>query len=395
MKKIVLGTVGVLYLIIGLLFFSCVSKVSEKRIDIYEVKIDLGTITEPSIYDFFDTVSVIQLETTDDCLVSDMIYGIKEFNGKYFVLDWKQCALFCFDSEGKYLFKIHSRGQGPNEYIWLDDFNIDPFNNQLILLDPFRSILLYDLDGKFISKTKLPSEISAYNEIFVLNKDTLLFSSLAEYQILYYSRKEKKIVKKMYEKDEALHKTTFISSYGRIYSYKDSVFLPIPWNNDVINLSDNKNSISYKWNLGKETFSEKDINRLRKYVSHSDKKDYFREDIVGSNKPLKYYISNIHETERYITAVICYKNDYMSIFYDKAIEKSFLFKKTKENTQFVMAVTSFCGEKMIMSPVRESIDCLPYYNENTLNVKDIKKLQERTDDDNPYLIIYKFKSLSK
>jgi hypothetical protein len=302
--------------------------------------------------------------------------------------------MFCFDSDGKYLFKIHSHGQGPNEYLWLDDFNFDPFNNQLILLDPFGAILLYDLEGKFISKTRLPSEISAYNQVFVLNKDTLVFSSLAEYQVVYYSRKENRLVKKMYEKDEALHKTTFMSVFGRIYSYNDSIYLPLPWSNEIINLSDRVNSVSYRWDLGKETFSEKDINRLRKYVLNSDKTDFDWDDLVGPDKLLKYYMFIVRETERYITAGIRYENDYLSIFYDKSKGKTFMFKKTKENTQFIMAITNVSGEKMILIPLLDN-NFLPVYNENTLSSEDRKKLQERREDDNPYFIVYKFKSLPK
>jgi hypothetical protein len=382
--------------ITGLLLFSCADKVSEKQIDTSEVKIDLKTVTEPSIYDFFDTVIAVQLETTDDCLVSNMIFKIKEFNGRYCLIDRKQNAFFCFDSTGKYLFKIQSRGQGPNEYMWLDDFCIDTFNNQLILLDPFGAILSYDLDGKFISKTKLPPENSAYNEMYVLNRDTLLFVSRAEYQILYYSRKENRLVKKMYERDEALHKTSFIGPTGKVYSYKDSLYFRIPWSNEVINLSDNENSVSYTWTFGKETYPpEETFDRLRKYLLSSDKRDFGWDDLVGPDKILKYYVFNIHETERYITAGICYKNDYMSIFYDKTSGKSFLFRKTEENTQFIMTVKSICGEKMILAPAWDPSDYLPFYNENTLSYEDRKKLQERTEDDNPYLIVYKFKPLPK
>jgi hypothetical protein len=58
-----------------------------------------------------------------------------------------------------------------------------------------------------------------------------------------------------------------------------------------------------------------------------------------------------------------------------------------------MVTTSVCGEKMIMTPTWETNDFLLFYNENTLSPEDRKKLQERTEDDNPYLIVYKFKSL--
>jgi hypothetical protein len=368
--------------------------VNEKQNDDTEVIIDLTVITEPSVYDFVDSISLVQLETTDDCLVSNM-FTVKEFNGKYFVIDIKQSALFCFDKEGKYLFKIHSRGQGPNEYLYLGDFNFDPYNNQLILLDPWGAILLYDLEGNFISKTRLPSEIAAYNEVFVLNRDTLVFSSLSDYQLVYYSRKANVLVKKMYEKDE-FHETTFMSVYGRIYSYNDSIYLAVPWSNEIINLSDDKHSVSYRWNVGKETFTKNDIKRLRKYLTlYDDKKDFDRSDLVGSGKPLKYYISTINETERYIKALIYYQNDHLSIFYDKSLKKSFLFKKTKENIQIIWATTNISGENMIITPLWQEIECLPYYNENMLSVEDREKLRERKEDDNPYLIIYKLKSLPK
>jgi hypothetical protein len=162
-----------------------------------------------------------------------------------------------------------------------------------------------------------------------------------------------------------------------------------------VNLSDNENSVSYRWDLGKETFSEKDMDRLRKYILLQGKNDYFREDLVGPGKLLKYYISTIRETERYITAAIYYENDYMSIFYDKSLKKSFVLKKTMENTQFIMTTTNVSEEKMIIAPAWEPNDYLPFYNENTLSPEDRKKLQERKEDDNPYLIVYKFKPAPK
>jgi hypothetical protein len=48
-----------------------------------------------------------------------------------------------------------------------------------------------------------------------------------------------------------------------------------------------------------------------------------------------------------------------------------------------------------MAPTWEPVDCLPFYNENTLSNEDRKKLQEHKEEDNPYLIVYKFKSLPK
>lgn len=115
------------------------------------------------------------------------------YRDNYYIFDGRQQEIVCFDRQGRFIFKISKKGRGPEEYSYLGDFNIDPFNGQLLLLVPFGEILYFDPEGRFLSKTRLPQEIKAYNEVYALNRDELLFVSAAQYGAVIYSRPDNKI----------------------------------------------------------------------------------------------------------------------------------------------------------------------------------------------------------
>lgn len=76
---------------------------------------------------------------------------------------------------GNIYLRYHKEGQGPQEYTYMEDFNIDPSSIEILIWVLFGEILSSCLDGSFIRKVQLPNDIIAYNEVHVLNQDTLLF----------------------------------------------------------------------------------------------------------------------------------------------------------------------------------------------------------------------------
>ena len=99
-----------------------------------------------------EDITIIPLETQDNCLVGNIDH-VESFNNQYFIEDTRNKSLFVFDSEGKFIFKLHAVGQGPGEYIEIRDFKFDNDGNLLIL--DFNKILKYNSsNGKFISDFK-------------------------------------------------------------------------------------------------------------------------------------------------------------------------------------------------------------------------------------------------
>jgi hypothetical protein len=121
--------------------------------------LDDNTLRQKDILPLIDTFRFVKLELTDESLIGD-IDKLDVFEDRIYIMDMQTSSLFVFDINGKYLFKIDDIGQGPQEYIQLDFFDIDRKKRQLVLTDLMGyRILRYDMDGNFISKHEIPFRV--------------------------------------------------------------------------------------------------------------------------------------------------------------------------------------------------------------------------------------------
>lgn len=109
---------------------------------------------------YLDTVIYVQLETSDNCLIGD-VKDIHLVNDRLFVgADFK--SVFVFDLNGKFLSKVSRIGRGPGEYGKLAWFDVNPSNNEISIYDvSSHKILVYSVDGDFIRQftfEKIPSD---------------------------------------------------------------------------------------------------------------------------------------------------------------------------------------------------------------------------------------------
>ncbi len=72
-----------------------------------------------------DSIAYIPLETSDECLL-DNILSAKRDGGCFFVQDGK--GLYAFDGTGRFLNEIGRRGNGPEEYLYMDCYALDRTN---------------------------------------------------------------------------------------------------------------------------------------------------------------------------------------------------------------------------------------------------------------------------
>ncbi|MBO4560501.1 MAG: 6-bladed beta-propeller [Bacteroidaceae bacterium] len=98
---------------------------------------------------YLDTVLYIQLETSDNCLIGE-VNDIHFVNDRLFVqADFK--SVFVFDLNGKLISKVSRVGRGPGEYGKLAWFDVNPTNNEISIYDVSnRKICVYSLQGDFI-----------------------------------------------------------------------------------------------------------------------------------------------------------------------------------------------------------------------------------------------------
>jgi hypothetical protein len=94
---------------------------------------------------------IVQLETIERSLIGE-ISKLFVTNDRIFVLDSDiSQGLFVFNIQGKFLFSINKRGQGPGDFYSINDFFVDSLLRQISIYDTnLRRIHFYDWNGKFI-----------------------------------------------------------------------------------------------------------------------------------------------------------------------------------------------------------------------------------------------------
>ncbi|MEO9572289.1 MAG: 6-bladed beta-propeller [Polaribacter sp.] len=164
----------ILFFLIGL--FSCKNQNQNnvKSIISKAIKIDLSEFKELSKNNFslVKDVAFFQLETNEKSLIGSVDKILATDKG-VFILDTKSTnSIFNFDFLGKFLGKIGSEGNGPGEYSFLGDMDVD-YKGDLQLLDLRKSkILKFQIDGKFINEKKFG--FMTY-KFAVLNKNSYIF----------------------------------------------------------------------------------------------------------------------------------------------------------------------------------------------------------------------------
>ena len=381
-----------IFIIAGMFFLSCSHRNEQSSF------IDLRQQDSVSIFDIFESVDVVFLETNEQSLIGN-ISKVGCFKNRYYILDGKQQIVFCFDSIGNFLFRISQRGHGPNEYIYLGDLSIDPYNNQLLLLEPYGNLLVFDLDGQFLSKIRLPSEVVAYNRVYPIDENNLLFSSFTYDELVFYNRQEHTIFDRRFGIDADRLGFGLFSPHN-IYHYQGDLFFSPPPFNEIINLSD---SSVFSWNFGKRTNTKEKVKQLKKFILTSNidfnpKPPYYEGyDWIGQNKLGNVPFQNF-ESSRYRFYYLQTKHNFTKyIFYDKKTKKPVIFGKTKEGITFWFP--QFNGESIVLRErgwVKKignpDIDKdLVYYHPDIFTKEQRQQYESRKEDDNPFLVIYNFK----
>ena len=109
-----------------------------------------------------DTVEYIPLQTNEEITVGE-VGKLLIRNGRMYIWDRLSESVFCFDTSGNYLYRVHAQGQGPGEYGRTSDFSLDMNNGHIcIFSDVDRAIFEYDENGKFLKETPSPYIITSF-----------------------------------------------------------------------------------------------------------------------------------------------------------------------------------------------------------------------------------------
>lgn len=115
--------------------------------------------------DIAEEIRYVKLETSPESLIGKIDKFIIYKKRIYIMDEMRGGSLYCFDINGKFIFRIEKTGKGPGEYLALHNFTIDTFENQITIVDQLSSKLLrYSLDGEYIDEINANSNS---NRIFI------------------------------------------------------------------------------------------------------------------------------------------------------------------------------------------------------------------------------------
>ncbi len=288
------------------------------------IKITGDTKQLLQIDSIFSELSIIPIETRNECLISQ-IFKIILYGDKIFIKD-KIGKLFVFKINGKYLYEIGKKGRGPGEYIELRDFDIDKDGNIYIL--DFRKILKYNNDGTFKDKISFNFLSRTDNNIFcnplefavATNGNFYLWGGSFgidknpnnKFCSLYEMTEKGKVINKYFP---VKYSTQGGVQNHRFIPYKNMTLIDPVFGTNII-YSINKEGIKARYNID---FGNKTLN-IPVPNSFNSLADFKMR--VGQ---LYYHtIEGFNETNDWIYFRFDYKMRIYNVYYSKSLKKSFL-----------------------------------------------------------------------
>ena len=146
-------------LFLSLLCYACGSSEKQQQTKDY-IEIDMvplieGKAKEMPLQEWAKSVRFIPLETNEDILIA----GIGNvFQRGDTLLVYHTGRLSLFDMNGKYLYDIGSKGQGPEEFTYVRDVLVH--DNLIYVQEHNNRFKVYDWNGNFVKKLVLPHKVS-------------------------------------------------------------------------------------------------------------------------------------------------------------------------------------------------------------------------------------------
>ncbi|MCH6235617.1 6-bladed beta-propeller [Cognataquiflexum rubidum] len=153
-----------LILIVLISVFSCEN---ERKQNVYNLTIDIESVSGISHSDIFKGYSIVPLETNRNTLIGEISKIILSEN-LIFVLDSKiSNSVFIYSKNGKLVNKIESKGTGPGELFSPVNIEINEEDKELIVFDgKLGKFLYYDFKGNFLKEKRKTEIISVFDMFF-------------------------------------------------------------------------------------------------------------------------------------------------------------------------------------------------------------------------------------
>ena len=227
----------------------CVLSVSaQKPVVINLAKAISESPKEIMLNEMASDIRYVPLETTDDCLMNNEFY-IMQYTGEDIITS----GIFHFDKNGKFLNKIGSKGQGPEEYLQ-GLFAFGDWKNKLLYVQNWTTLTCYGFDGTFVRSVPTPQlnmgAAGLFDENHILYSNDIYYADKANPIQLYMvdSQNGKTVSKWRGHLEENKKYGMILTSRDFMYNYDNSLFYKPALENVIFKiLSPKKRQLVYKF----------------------------------------------------------------------------------------------------------------------------------------------------
>lgn len=227
----------------------CVLSVSaQKPVVINLAKAISESPKEIMLNELASDIRYVPLETTDDCLMNNEFY-IMQYTGEDIITS----GIFHFDKNGKFLNKIGSKGQGPEEYLQ-GLFAFGDWKNKLLYVQNWTTLTCYGFDVTFVRSVPTPQlnmgAAGLFDENHILYSNDIYYADKANPIQLYMvdSQNGKTVSKWRGHLEENKKYGMILTSRDFMYNYDNSLFYKPALENVIFKiLSPKKRQLVYKF----------------------------------------------------------------------------------------------------------------------------------------------------
>lgn len=194
-----------------MLLVSCQNRSEEiqsgSSIKIKKIEIDPSTVRNLKLSEVMSHLEYISLETTEESLIG-MVSKVYIVKNRFYLFDrFSSKAVFCFDRNGSFLFKIQASGNGPGEFSYPTDLQVD--SKEISVWDlGNKKLLKFSLEGDFLSEVMIPLE---FDQFLTINDTT----------VSLYTAGENVIVEKLYNGNLLVMSKGFDNVYYQSHPHED------------------------------------------------------------------------------------------------------------------------------------------------------------------------------
>ncbi|TKG94555.1 6-bladed beta-propeller [Puteibacter caeruleilacunae] len=354
----------------------------------------------PTYDEVFSKTEIIPLETNEDCLINT-INQMEVWDGKFFILDWKQNTLLVFSDQGKYLNKIGSIGKGPGEYIRPRYFFIDKEKKLVNIFDaPMKKLMCFRQTGELIKEIHLDNYLHAVGKTasgywgFCSNQKNKNVDYEASKYVKFMTFNAKGDVEKYVKGEKCIDQLNYGNNY--IPNTADGgVSFVEPYAPHIYMMKDGEISVKYKIDYSGRFPSKSMLKRIEDMddsLSASERK-------MKKDLSTKYHsmFQTFFETPEWIQLFTGSKGT--TLFYNKKTHRTHEFSTVlaAENSWETYFVSPVCmKDNVVYGQATELFLQYLYRDKDKFTAQRLESLKQVFDnlkaEDNPFIIKYTLKN---